>query len=75
MISHVFFCGVQRRFGLALPVGPLTITMVESAFEALLMSSDGVTPLLNPTTLTTYQAAVSLSSVTVGTDEEESVAI
>lgn len=75
MVRHAFCDAGSRDCRSAQPVSPLAISMVESAFYALLVSAPCCTPLLESATTPTNRAAVTLSPVAVCADEEEGAAI
>lgn len=56
--------------GLAVPVGPLTVTMIEPPFGASLMPQIGAAPLPEPGIVTAGQAAIALSAVAVEAEPE-----
>ena len=58
----------------AAAVFPLTITMIELPFSALLVASVGAPPLLPTGLLAALVAAVAVSAVAVRADEENRVA-
>jgi hypothetical protein len=58
----------------AAAVFPLTITMIELPFSALLVASVGAPPLLAAGLLATLVAAVAMSAVAVRADEENRLA-
>jgi hypothetical protein len=59
----------------SVPVGTLTISMIEPALKTTLMSAACLAPLCNTSSETTGMAAITMPPVTVGTDEEHGVAI
>jgi hypothetical protein len=67
-----------RHWGLCLTkaaaVLPLTITMIELPFEALLVAAVGAPPLLAAGLLAALFAAVAMSAIAVSADKENRVA-
>jgi|SRR5712671_53061 len=63
-----------RHAGLLLtasaPVIPLAVAVVQSAFRTLLVAGVGAPPLLPPGVFAAAGAAIAMSSIAVGTDEE-----
>jgi hypothetical protein len=49
--------------------------MVEPPFGALLISTVGASPLMEPCLLTANQAAIALTAITAGTDKEKGAAL
>jgi hypothetical protein len=68
-----------RHAGLSLmappPIIPLTVAVVESAFRALLMASIGAPPLLPAGVCAAPLAAIAMSAIAMGADEEYGVAL
>jgi hypothetical protein len=56
-------------------VFPLTITMIFSAFAALLVTAIGTAPLRSTRLHTTRQVAIKLASIAMGTYPENRVAL
>jgi hypothetical protein len=75
MVRNAFCYERSRDCRSAQPVSPLAISKIESASQALLVSEASGTPLPESTTTPTDQTAVTLSPITVSTDEEEGLAI
>jgi len=75
MLRHAFFCQRSSDCRFAQPVGALAVAMIQSAFGAVLVSAASNSLLLKPRALPTDYAAVTLSPITVRTDEEEDSAI
>lgn len=75
MIRHAI---VDRRLPgrrLAQSISALTISMIESAFKAELMPAAGLALLCGTSSEATGMAAIAMSPVTMGTDEEHGAAI
>ena len=70
MIRHA-----RLRLTKAAPVLPLTITMIEPSFGALLVAAVGAPPLLAAGLLAALVAAVAMSAIAVRADEENRVAV
>jgi hypothetical protein len=66
LIRHAFFAETE-----ALPVEPLAIAVIESAFETLLVATIGLTALLSSGFLTTTLAAVPVPPVTGSADVKQ----
>jgi hypothetical protein len=75
MLRHAFFCQRSIPCRFAQPVSAFAVAMIQSAFGAVLVSAASNSLLLNPRALPTDHAAVTLSPITVRTDEEEDSAI
>ena len=58
----------------ALAVLSLAIAMIESPFQTLLVPAIGGTSLTEPRPLSAYGAAITLTTVTIGAEEEWSTA-
>ncbi len=71
MLRHAFFNQCSSHFRFAQPVGAFAVAMIQPAFGAVLVSAASNSLLLNPRALPTDHAAVTLSPITVRTDEEE----
>jgi len=59
----------------ALSVFPLTVTMIFSACAALLVTAIGTSPLRSTRLQTARQVAITLTSIAMGTDPENRVAL
>jgi hypothetical protein len=59
----------------SLPVIPLAVAVVESAFRALLVASVGAPSLLPAGVCATPAAAIAMSAIAVGANEEHGVAL
>ena len=59
----------------ALPVLPLPVPVIEPAFSALLMAAVGATPLPAPGGGAAGRAAIAVSTVAMGADEEHRAAV
>lgn len=55
----------------AFAVVPLTVAMIEASFRALLMAAIGGAPLTQTRLPTAWAAAIALSAVAFGTEEEQ----
>jgi hypothetical protein len=75
MIRHAIFqrCSPGRR--LAQSVSALTISMIEPAFNAVLMPAAGLASLRETRPEATGVAAIAMPPVTTGTDEEHGATI
>ena len=58
----------------ALPVFPLTVAMIETALDALLMATVGTAPLFAKGWDATLRAAITLTTITGAADDESRVA-
>ena len=64
----------HARLAAAFAVVPLTVAMIETSFRALLMAAIGGAPLTQTRLLPARVAAIALSAVTFGTEEEHGAA-
>ncbi len=75
MIRHGKFLSGSPGCCLAQPVGTLTISMVEPAFKAALMTAASLAPLCDTSPAAAGMAAIAMPPVTAGTDEEHGAAV
>ena len=64
----------HARLAAAFAVVPLTVAMIEAAFRALLMAAIGGAPLAQTRLLAAWIAAITLSAVAFGAEEEQGAA-
>jgi hypothetical protein len=64
----------HARLAAAFAVVPLTVTMIEASFRAVLMAAIGGAPLAQTRLLAAWVAAIALSAVAFGTEEEQGAA-
>ena len=64
----------HARLAAAFAVVPLTVAMIEAAFRALLMAAIGGAPLAQTRLLAAWVAAITLSAVAFGAEEEQGAA-
>jgi hypothetical protein len=64
----------HARLPTAFAVVPLTVAMIEASFRALLMAAIGGAPLAQTCLLPAWVAAIALSSVAFGAEEEQGAA-
>jgi hypothetical protein len=60
----------HARLAPALAVLSLPVAMIEPSLGTLLMAAIGATPLMEAGMMTAGEAAIALSAITVGTEEE-----
>ena len=65
----------HASWGVTLAVGTLPVAMIEPAFRALLVACISASPLLPAGLLAAGGAAIAMSTVAVGADEEHGVAL
>src|SRR5262249_54966986 len=68
----MFLCGSHGR--LAQPVNALTVSMIEPAFKAALMTAASFASLCGTSPEATGMTAIAMPPVTMGTDEEHGAA-
>ena len=64
----------HARLAAAFALVPLTVAMIEAAFRALLMAAIGGAPLAQTRLLAAWIAAITLSAVAFGVEEEQGAA-
>jgi hypothetical protein len=64
----------HARLRAPLTILPLPVAVIESTFQALLMSAVGAPPLMEPRLVPATEAAVALTAITVGTEKKDRAA-
>ena len=71
--EHLGRC-IRHPLRAALPVLPLTVAMIETALRAMLMATVGTSPLFAKSWNSTLRTAITLTTITGATDDENRVA-
>jgi len=72
--EHLGRCIRHAPLRAALSVFPLTVAMIETALRAMLMATVGTSPLFAKSWDATFRTAITLTTITGATDDENRVA-